>query len=194
MTSKFDHLLDGNVHEVEVVHREPERLAGRPRSRGNTKLAYYEALPAATLERFTAFLADEDYLSLEQEIAAARALMNQMVNETRDFWTTVRPLEYIERGEKPPAPPYSITSMMSALETVGKLVERQHKLLFGDSNTITVEAALAFVLSVGQMVSTFVSNVEERQAIFDGLRAILLKGKTFDIDVRVAQKLLSREG
>ena len=181
------------IDEMQVVgHEEPIKLRGRPRSGPLArKLANYDELPEALLERFAAFLSEEDYLSLEKEIALARALFLEMYDKMKRFNDLIDVEAVMESGQRPPQPPVKMTDLMSALEVIGRLLEKQHKIMYSGENTITVEAGLALVLSVAQIVNMFVKDADERSAIYEAFRSIIMKGKAFNITAQVTKRLIS---
>ena len=186
-----------DIQTVDVTMQEPRNLPGRPRKQTfhpelDRKLASYKAdLPAALLDRFAGFLSDEDYLSLEGEIATVRTLFSHMVKAWREY---VESLPDLEDGKDIPKPPFSVPQLLSGADQVSKLVERQHRILYSDANLITVEAAVAFALSVAEAVNTFVRNPDERAAVLAAMRKLLVGNQTFTVSTQVSRRLLASGG
>lgn len=186
-------LPDGQIDQLQVSHQEPRRLPGRPhrqtfRPELDRKLQAFKAvLPEALLERFTGFLSDEDYLSLEGEIATVRTLFTHMLAAWKEYVETC----VFDGDTDPPKPPFTVSQLMQGAEQVSKLVERQHRILYSDANLITVEAAVAFALSVAEVVNTYVRSPEERGAVLGAIRKLLVGNQSFTVSTQVSQRLLS---
>lgn len=171
-------------------YSEPIRLGGK---RGTRKKSAYNA-PEAILERMISFLEDEDYISLAQECALARSILDGMLEADKKWEELVLDMpieEQLKNGlNKPPYPP---GELMRAITAVSRIVEKEYKLKFGDANLITIESAIGFALAIATLVNQFVSSPEEKKAVLDGVKGLLVAGKGFDINLRVARTIIGGE-
>lgn len=188
-----------DVAELSQEFSEPPRLQGRPvrpqgRSSVDRKMAQYgDVLPEALLARFSGFLNDEDYLSLTNEIATVRTLFLHMLHKWQQYEDAWNEEDRDDEGnlKDVPKPPFKVVELLGAADSVSKLVERQHRILYSDANLITVEAAVAFSLMVAQIVNTFVKDPEERDACLGAIRRLLTQGRSFNVSGEVSRRLLS---
>lgn len=187
------------ISELAQEFTEPPKLQGRPvrpqgRSQVDRKIAQYgDVLPEALLARFSGFLNDEDYLSLTNEIATVRTLFLHMLTKWQQYEQLWSETEYDDEGnlKELPKPPFKVSELLGAADSVSKLVERQHRILYSDANLITVEAAVAFSLMVAQIVNTFVKDADERDACLGAIRRLLTQGRSFSVSGEVSRRLLS---
>lgn len=181
------------VSELEIVQRsEPTKLGGRPRTRNNTldrKTGKYD-YPEALLERMGSFLADPDNLSLLDEIAASRAIFQHQLEAWKDWESRAK--QALGTDQEIPEPPVSVKDLVYVIDHIGKMVERQHRMTYADANLITVESAVVFVLAIADIVNRYVKSVDERSAVLNALRTLLLKGRSFEMDAVVAKRLLAQ--
>lgn len=178
------------VEKLEVVgYSEPFKMKGR---RGKGHKGYRG--PENLIERMAAFLEDEDYISLKEECALARSLLDGMLEADREWEELVAGMdveEVMKRGLT--SPPYSPDHLLKALRQVSQIVEKEYKIKFGDANLITIDAAIGFALAVATLVNQFVEEPKQRKAVIEGIRGLLSAGKGFDINLRVARAVLSPE-
>ena len=179
-------MMKGVVEVLEPVsHTEVVRSKGRSRGRG----ARYD-LPEALVERFAAWVEDDEYLDLKEEIAITRSMLSQQLLQWKQ-WERVALDAHRLGSDEIPNPPVTPKQIAEAIEFIGKMVERQHRMETSSSNLVTVEAAVMFAVAVGQLVNKFVKEEKERVAVLDGIRQLLLQGQGFSVDMVVARRLLS---
>ena len=193
MTSRADEVT---VDEMNVVaYIEPRGNQGRPKSKrgwAEDKKRFQYDMPEALLERFAAFLSDEDYLSLAKEIALLRTFLNGML-ATMKYWQD-QVNAALEAGEDVgslPKPPISYSQLLAAIDNVGKMVEREARILNSDANTITLESAMTFAIAVADTVNRYVKEPRVQEAIYTEIRRLLTAGKTFNISLEVARRILN---
>ena len=180
------------IDELRVTrYEEPIRVGGRPaqgKSKYDKRQTWYD-LPEALLERFAAFLSDEDYLSLAKEIALLRTFLDGML-KTMKHWEELAN-EAMERGELPPKPPITYSQLLAAIDNVGKMVQRESQILNSDSNTITLESAMTFAVAVADTVNRYVKDPKVQEAIYTEIRRLLTAGRTFTLSMEVARRILT---
>lgn len=183
----------GAIDELAVaVYEEPYHVGGKPRSKRGWQedkaKATYD-IPEALTERFAAWLSDEDYLSLAKEIALLRTFLDTML-ATLKLWQE-KAQEALENGEEPPAkPPVSYSQILAAIDNVGKMVERQNRIVYADNNLVTVESAIAFATALAEMNARYVKDPKTLEAIFTGIRGLLTAGRGFKMDMKVVRRIL----
>jgi hypothetical protein len=93
-------------------------------------------------------------------------------------------------GETAPNPPISVKELSQLVEDVGKMVERQHRMMYSASNLVTLEAASVFALTIASVVNRYVKDSEERAAVMEAIRQLLTSGQGFRIDLEVVRRLV----
>lgn len=187
----------GDKPEVDILsvtsYTEPDEytMKGRPFSkRGwkeDKKRATYD-LPESLIERFASFLQDEEYLSLDREIALLRSMLNGMLIVVKAW--ELQANHALAEGKEVQKPAISVNQLLAAVDNVGKMVERQHRLVYGDVNTITVQSAVLFVFAIADIAQMYVKDPQALTAIHKALRELLTNGTGFKINLEVARRLL----
>lgn len=183
--------LPARVDVLEPVsHVEPlVRVKGRPARRSGESPMRFD-LPEAMVERFASFMENDDYLDLRDEIALLRSMLSQQLVQWKD-WERSAFKARRAGSDDIPEPPVYPKQIAEAVDQIGKMVERQHRMVTSTANLVTIEAAVVFALSVGQVVSKFVKDPDERVAVLDGIRSLLTNGAGFNIDMGVVKRLLA---
>lgn len=189
--------MPNNPNEIEVdvlsvvKYEEPDNLGGRPNSKRGWKedkrKAQYD-VPEALLERFAAFLSDEDYLSLQKEIALLRSMLDGMLSTVK-MWEE-QAQRQMEEGKTPQRPPVTYNQLLSAIDNVGKMVERQNRIVNSDVNTVTIESAMTFAIAVADVVNRYVKDPKALEAVFTAIRALLTSGHSFRLSLAVTKRIL----
>ena len=151
--------------------------------------------PEALMQRMLAFMEDDEYLSLVQEIALARSILGEALVALKEWQETIQ--EKVGEGQLNdlPKPPVSLSQLMSTISTISKLVQREHDMRYNDANLITTDSAVAFALAMASLVNQFVKGEDEREAVIEGTRRLLAAGRTFDLDIKVVKKIFGvKEG
>ena len=159
--------------------------------KGKRRPAGY-SLPENVAERFASFLENEEYLSLREELALGRTLLQKHL----DIWEAYndQTQALIDSGAGPkdiPAPPLKLSDLTACLTVIGNLMTKEHDLVYSPMNTVTVEAAAVFAISVAEIVNRYVADKEARAAVSRAIRDLLTSGRGFNVDMRVARRILN---
>lgn len=181
---KSTSLATAVIEQLEIErHVSPISVKGRPKT--NTGIPVKYQLPENLIERFVAFMEDDDWLSLREEIGVLRSILSQTIDAWRD-WQGVE-----QDPENPIEAPVSVKMLTELIENIGKMVERQHKMMYSANNLVTLEAAAIFALSIAALVNKFVKDPEEKVAVLEGVRQLMTVGAGFNLDLTVIRKLIS---
>jgi hypothetical protein len=168
-------------------YRERASVPGKPRKDLGLPAKY--RLPDNLMERFVAFMSDDNRLELYEEISILRTFLSGVLDDLRDWQKASK--AGLEEGKDLPEAPIDLKGLTELIENIGKMVERQHRMMYSANNLVTLEAAAVFALSVAALVNKFVKDPEERQAVLEGVRQIMTNGAGFDLDLVVARKLIN---
>ena len=183
------------VDELQVIRYSPpgDETQGAKAGKGKRRPAGY-TMPENVAERFVSFLENEEYLSLREELALARTLLQQHL----DIWKTYNEQvqDLMEAGTPPdsiPKPPLKLADLTACLTVIGNLMTKEHDLVYSPLNTVTVEAAAVFAISVADIVNRYVADLDARAAVSKAIRDLLTSGRGFQVDLRVARRLLNTD-
>ena len=178
------------IDELAVVRYTPSEEDTK--KKGKRSAGY--SMPENVAERFATFLENEEYLSLREELALARTLLQRHLDIWDQYNQQVQ--EIMEASEGPvtiPPPPIKLTDLTACLTMIGNLMTKEHDLVYSPLNTVTVEAAAVFAISVADVVNRFVADKAAREQVSKAIRELLTSGRGFQVDMRVVRRLLDTE-
>ena len=175
------------IDELQVIRYVPDVEDEKRPGKGKRPAGY--TMPENVAERFASFLENEEYLSLREELAFARTLLQKHL----DIWDAYNEqvASLVEAGAiEVPKAPIKLSDLTACLTSIGNLMTKEHDLVYSPLNTVTIEAAAVFAISVADIVNRYVADKEARKAVSDAIRALLTSGKGFSVDMRVARRVL----
>ena len=178
------------IDELAVVRYTPP---GEDDKKKGKRSAGY-TMPENVAERFASFLENEEYLSLREELALGRTLLQKHLDIWDQYNQQIQAL--IESSEGPvviPPPPLKLSDLTACLTIIGNLMTKEHDLVYSPLNTVTVEAAAVFAISVADVVNRFVTDKAAREQISKAIRELLTSGRGFQVDMRVVRRLLDTQ-
>ena len=177
------------IDELQVIRYVPDMEEEKGNKSGKGKRPAGYTMPENVAERFATFLENEEYLSLREELALARTLLQKHL----DIWDAYNQqvASLMEAGAVDvPKPPIKLADLTACLTSIGNLMTKEHDLVYSPLNTVTIEAAAVFAISVADIVNRYVADKEARKAVSDAIRVLLTSGKGFSVDMRVARRVL----
>ena len=177
------------IDELQVIRYVPDMEEEKGNKSGKGKRPVGYTMPENVSERFATFLENEEYLSLREELALARTLLQKHL----DIWDAYNQqvASLMEAGAVDvPKPPIKLADLTACLTSIGNLMTKEHDLVYSPLNTVTIEAAAVFAISVADIVNRYVADKEARKAVSDAIRVLLTSGKGFSVDMRVARRVL----
>ncbi len=127
---------------------------GKSTGRPTTHARYSKSLPPKLTERYEYFKTDPDILNLKSDLALARTMMES-------FMSTI--------GEAQTVSAETGGEMRAWLDQVSKVAERCHKILHGETYTLTVENAQALVARWCDIVNTHIDAGLTGQTLKDAI-------------------------
>ena len=177
------------IDELQVIRYVPDMEDEKGKKPGKGKRPAGYTMPENVAERFASFLENEEYLSLREELALARMLLQKHL----DIWDAYNQqvTSLVEAGAiEVPKAPIKLADLTACLTSIGNLMTKEHDLVYSPLNTVTIEAAAVFAISVADIVNRYVADKEARKAVADAIRVLLTSGKGFSVDMRVARRVL----